>query len=317
MARKGNGNLLIADYPEDIVGFALEAYLTALSFPLQNFTIEPFSKSRERYLGADARLTASIAGFLPFYMQFKRPCAYPSDSRSSIIKDRNALSLTTKPRALFFGLRKKKPEHSDYQHNILFRLRSRLHRLEIGEATYVCPLFLDRSAYRPQLHSAALARRLAFHGAPWGIQDLIVYTAAGKVPLRYVPILSEHIAIPPHALVTEAEHFYSFTEDGNEVCFHSPQSIPDGPVSLQQYLARLYERIAEKQEALVKPAQSLDVLRKFVNADSRQSEFEAMQIPGNILEGDDGMAAWFSFGNFLRNEYSIEQYAFVKWNVEQ
>lgn len=52
---KKNGLRIDANYTEDVVGFALESFLTLLGFPRQRFTIEPFSRAEERWLGADAR----------------------------------------------------------------------------------------------------------------------------------------------------------------------------------------------------------------------------------------------------------------------
>jgi hypothetical protein len=77
MAKRNKNSLrLDADYTEDVVGFALESFLTLLSFPRHRFSIEPFSRAKERWLGADARLFSHrITGFRPFYMQFKRPSA--------------------------------------------------------------------------------------------------------------------------------------------------------------------------------------------------------------------------------------------------
>jgi hypothetical protein len=138
------GLLKRPDYTEELVGFAIEAFLAVASFPRYRFSIEPFSKLKERQYGADGCLTDKIQHFKPFYMQFKRPYAYPQRSRSHVIKDRARLELTTSPISLFFELRKKKPNHTEYQHNILFKLREDLKSRNEGDAAYVCPLFLDR-----------------------------------------------------------------------------------------------------------------------------------------------------------------------------
>ncbi|WDL98475.1 hypothetical protein [Alicyclobacillus sp. ALC3] len=81
-----------ADFSEDTVGFALESFLAVLSFPMYRFSIEHFTRSKERWLGADARLYSHVKSFKPFYMQFKKPSAYPDISTSKIIKDRKNLS---------------------------------------------------------------------------------------------------------------------------------------------------------------------------------------------------------------------------------
>jgi hypothetical protein len=147
-----NSYRLDADYTEDTVGFAIESFLTLISFPIQRFSVEPFSKVRERNLGADVRLRGRISGFRPFYMQFKRPSAYPDYSTSKIIVDRKKLKLTASPNSLYFSLREKQPSQTDYQQNVLLRLRNHLLNRKLGDAAYVCPLFLDRSSYRFHLH---------------------------------------------------------------------------------------------------------------------------------------------------------------------
>lgn len=57
---------LDANFTEDTVGFALESFLSILSFPTLRFSIEPFSRAREHWLGADARLLGRVSGFRPF-----------------------------------------------------------------------------------------------------------------------------------------------------------------------------------------------------------------------------------------------------------
>src|SRR3546814_10714838 len=85
-------------------------------------------------------------------MQFKRPAAYPDFSTSKIVTDRRKAGLTSTPHALYFPLRQKRETHQDFQHNVLLRLRQRLLNHGLGDAVYVCPLFLDRSAYRLNMH---------------------------------------------------------------------------------------------------------------------------------------------------------------------
>ena len=100
MATKKSGSLLLSpNYTEDTVGFALESFLSLLSFPRRKFSIEPFSRGNERWLGADARLEGRVKSFKPFYMQFKRPFAYPDHSKAKIVKDRLALKLDASPHA--------------------------------------------------------------------------------------------------------------------------------------------------------------------------------------------------------------------------
>ena len=84
-----------ANFTEEAVGLVLESYLTILGFPFSGYSIEPFSTSKERWVGADAILRRGIKGITPFYMQFKRPEAYPCESRAKIVADRKSLGLET------------------------------------------------------------------------------------------------------------------------------------------------------------------------------------------------------------------------------
>ena len=314
MATKKTGSLLLTpNYTEDTVGFALESFLSLLSFPRRKFSIEPFSRGNERWLGADARLEGRVKSFKPFYMQFKRPFAYPDHSKAKIVKDRLALKLDASPHALFFDLHPKKPHHADFQHNVLFRLRRRLLKLGIGDAAYVCPLFLDRSAYRSNLHFAGLrmwSRFWMMH--PWDMEDLLLHTGPGGVAVNFssVPVLREHITIPPHAQVTDASHSYSFTEAGDQVCFHSPTSLPDSQSSLTDFLSRVAGN-AERQEGFIYADGAAEVLNSLISA-SREEE-QSLGVPFQGGDGD-GIARWQEFGRVLRTGFGIEQYAFVNWN---
>jgi len=114
-----------------------------------HFSLELFSKKKERILGADERLSlSSIKAFKPLYMQFNRPVGYFAwdkngrpNYRSKIIRERVSLGLVTDPKVLAFRLRDKRPQHRDLQHNVLFRLRQLLNQFKISDAVYVCPFF--------------------------------------------------------------------------------------------------------------------------------------------------------------------------------
>lgn len=227
-----NSYRLDSDYTEELVGFAIEAFLTLVSFPFSQFSIEPLSKAKERLLGADVRLRGRVKNFRPFYMQFKRPSAYPDYSTSKIITGRKNRNLAISPTSLYFPLREKAANHTDYQQNVLFRLRNHLKNRNLGDAAYVCPLFLSRSSYRLHLHWAGLSRWPRFwRHHPWELEDVLLDNGKGTIRFDRVPVLAEHVTIPPHDKVTSAKHNYSFTESGKDVCFHSPQSLPDGSVA--------------------------------------------------------------------------------------
>ncbi|MCQ9186284.1 hypothetical protein KMT30_46085 [Streptomyces sp. IBSBF 2953] len=294
------------NYIEDAVSIAIGSQLSLLSFPFLRYSIVPISRGRERWLGADAKLISGKR-FLPFYMQFKRPFAHTVPSRAQIIKDRNKLSpkLSTAPRTLFFSLQDKLKHHKDFQHNVLYRLRKKLRAQNRGDAAYVCPLFLDRQTYFLHSHMAGILR-WAQHwpSRPYDRQDLDITNASGSTfSLPDIPILSQHISIPPHELVTTAAHKYSFTESGDEVCFHSPKHLPEGSFLFHQWLG-----------GLISSASSEDRLTAFGDSRRDLEELVSVALGENLQEfklPKDPSLAWFAWGEHLNRQYAIEQYAVV------
>jgi len=310
MTRKGLR--IDANYVEDVVAIEIAAFLARVSFPDLRFSIEPMSRAHERWFGADARLSDSMAGFLPFYMQFKRPSAYPDTSASRIIRDRTNFKptpLQTSPRVLFFSLRNKKPEHHEYQHNVLYHLRQRLRSRQLGDAAYVCPLFLDRQAYIQHFHTVALIQALRLRPHHVLITSPItVFSGISSKILDDVPLLREHSCIPPHALVTSAKHSYSFTESGDHVCFHSPKSLPEGSMALGRWLARMTGQ--GTQQHMVSGDEAREALYYLIKGESDE---ELLTHPREVFEERDPIAAWMMWGEHLLREHSIEQYALVQW----
>jgi len=304
------GHRIDANYTEEVVGFALESFLTQISFPRQRFSIEPFSKAEERRFGADARLDGNIRGFRPFYMQFKRPAAYPDYSRSKIITDRVRLDLETQQRILYFPLREKKASHPDYQHNVLYKLRQHLLTNKTGDAAYVCPLFVDRSAYRLNLHLSGLRRWPFFwREIPWELEDILLHDRNGPIHFDRIPVLAEHITVPPHDLVTSAKHRYSFTENGTDLCFHSPKALPDGSSNLAKFLSRVSDAFLRRGQKITHDRAS-SVLADLIQAVYGDQKFDETSIHVDKL---DPIGQWLVWGDHLRTEYAIEQYAFVSW----
>ena len=305
-------NRIDPDYTEELVGFVIESFLTSLSFPRRRFTLEPFSKHEERSTGADARLTSRVKAFQPFYMQFKRPFAYPDFSNPKIIKDRKKLKLTTMPRALYFQLRDKRPTHADYQHNILFNLRERLKIENLGDAAYICPLFMKRDAYRLNIYLAGLSRWPRFWiRTPWDYEERLLHSESSD-PIDFrIPIFAEHIAIPPHATVSSAKHSYSFTESGSELCFHSPLNLPERSDTLVSFLKGVQRKFLEG-EANVTMETANQVLNKIIG----EGDDENLRDVGEFTGDGNPILNWLAWGDFLRRTYDIHQYAFVKWNEE-
>jgi hypothetical protein len=305
-----SGLRIDANFTEDTVGFALESFLSILSFPTLRFSIEPFSRGRERWLGADARLLGEINGFRPFYMQFKRPTAYPDYSSAKIVVERKKLHLPVMPRSLFFELRAKQPQHSNFQHNIMYRLRNRLHSRNLGDATYVRPLFLDRSAYRFHMHLAGLRRWPSFRRHyPWELEDILLQHGGGMIKFDRIPVLAEHISIPPHQEVIDAKHSYSFTELGGDLCFHSPEALPEGASSLAAFLNSVANGFPN-DDRKIRPERAAEELRLLIGSDSEQ---EFLPDAAALLRNDDPISSWMEFGYMLNRTYGIEQFALINW----
>jgi hypothetical protein len=307
---KSAGLRLDSDFTEDIVGFAIESFLSVLSFPRYRFSIEPFSRGKERWLGADARLLAQLKGFRPFYMQFKRPSGYPDYSTAAVVKERKNLRLAVTPRSLYFSLREKQATHHDYQHNVLLRLRKRLLARGLGDATYVCPLFLDRAAYRLHVHAAGLRGRLAFwRREPWRLEDLSIVSGSSGIRFDRVPLLAEHISIPAHEVVANAKHSYSFTESGTDLCFHSPVALPDGAASLGSFLTGVSTGIANG-DSLITPERAARALEDLIAGGPNS---EPVPEGRQYLKMDDPISGWLSWGDLLKRDYGIEQFAVMSW----
>ena len=310
MAKTNKNSLrLDADFTEDTVGLALESFLTLLSFPRFNFSIEPFSRGRERWLGADARLNGKLKSFKPFYMQFKRPSGYPDTSTAKIITDRKSLQLPVTPRTLYFGLREKQPSHRDYQHNILLRLRERLVKRRLGDSAYICPLFLDRSAYRFHVHLAGLSMWPQWwRHDPWELERILI-NGVGSVNFNAIPVLREHVSIPPHVKVTSAKHSYSFSEQGTDLCFHSPTALPEGTTSLAKFLGGVVGRL-DSDEGFISNESAGQYLHAYFG--QRETGEESL-LPMNFPVENAGIESWLHWGDHLKTEHQIEQFALVRW----
>jgi len=244
-------------------------------------------------------------------MQFKRPAAYPDFSSAGIIKDRKILRLQASPHALYFDLRKKQAHHRDFQHNVLLRLRRRLFDRRLGDAAYVCPLFLERSAYRFHLHWSGLSLWPRFwRHHPWELEEVLLNNGGNTLRFDSIPVFAEHITVPPHDTVTSAKHRYSFTEAGTELCFHSPKALPNGATNLAAFLMAASEGFLDGGEK-IRPQQANEELRQLIDA---ANAGQPDSFPGAFeTSSDDSIGNWLEWGDYLHLEYGIDQYALVRW----
>ena len=307
---------VIADYPEEAVGMMIDSFLTGATWPRQRVSVELFSKTLEHQLGADARLVGHIAGFKPFYMQFKRPLGYFSDSTSKLVRDRKHRSppLRTEPVTMYFGLRDKAPTHSEYQHNILHALRESCQPAG-SDAAYVCPLFFRRDVYRTHIHLASMRewrRGSWLFGLPWRTGPVSVADGATSINFTGVPLLREHVTIPPHRQVTSSNHSYSFADSGDEVCFHSPEEVREGPITLDKWLTRIADGVFSG-ESMIPREMAAEELGRFVERVLSQTP---LSVRLDTSREAQGILSWMELGYSLEQEYGIRQYAFVHWSDE-
>ena len=242
--------------------------------------------------------------------------SHSHNSRSRIVRDRQRLGLEVYSRVLAFRLRRKGRNQREYQHNVLYRLRRNLRQLGLGDAAYVCPLFIDRRAYLLSMHWAGLRRwpyywlRCWWGVPPWEIREILIEEVQrhnSLAPLiTRIPGLDEHIVIPPHTRVQDAKHAYSFTEDGTEICFHSPEALVEAGQRLSMWLAQLSTGIVDPSSEFgyISAESAGAVLREVVSGLSGVEDFVVEE--GNVSD-------WFTWGSILEEKYRILQFAFVIW----
>lgn len=299
-------NLIIPDFTEDIVGFMIQSMLTIIRFPRAPFALVPLSKKDEVIFGADAR----IDSISPIYIQFKRSFAYPDSSSSSIIKDRKMLKANCSPRTLFFELRDKQLKHADYQHNVLFDLKTTLEKTGKGKAFYTAPLFTNRTAYLLAVHMSSLLSWRPWHwfmDEPFYERTQNILTTTGSIRFQNIPILKEHIVIPPHAKVTTHKHKYSYLETGNEVCFHDPTNLDNAATlgqTIYDFLKFQDGQPTTEMTNLIESESLLENLKNGLLGETQDRQSKSI------------MNRWVEFGEVLRTNFDIYQFMLLKLKNE-
>lgn len=289
-----------ANFTEETVSVVLQMFLSVAFFPWLPPAITLFSANRERILGVDGRIGSRMASFRPFYMQFKRPSLYSSRGTSEVMQYRNSNGFLIEPSVLYFRLRARRQNQHDSQHNILVRLGDRLRNRGLGDAAYVCPLFMDQQEYMMHIQVSALLFRRWLGPEPWFPDDVEVNDAQTLSSyFLNVPVFPAHVSIPAHRRVQDQNHSYSFTNRGEGILFHSPERVEDGDL-LSQWLSKLAKQAKEKDVVVDRKNSAL--LLKELSADI-----------GFKLQTSDWISSWLSFGSFLSEQYGIHQYAFINW----
>ena len=176
----------------------------------------------EQLTGADKNLNMVI----PIYMQFKvsqglKPLNSPLkipffnlDPLQRIRRFRKDLELSDNP-SLYFKLRDMANGATEFQHNILMKLNSSGNSLGF----YVSPLTLKKKEYSELLYASS--DRFLYY--PFIDRTTAVYQRGWMSYLGLVPFLRGHISIMPHEKVQTSNHYYSFSQTGSEIGWHSPQ----------------------------------------------------------------------------------------------
>ncbi|BCX42188.1 hypothetical protein I5U29_05855 [Stenotrophomonas maltophilia] len=306
-----------ANYTEELVMALVTTQLTIMSFPIFNVQIVPFSSNFENLFGADAKIPGS-AKIAPFYMQFKRPNR--SKPGGDISSDRAALGLHCTTGSLNFGLREKAkrkgsakvPVHK-LQHNVLYRMRARLLKRGIGDAAYVCSLFLSSKEYVAHTHlHGLLGWPFYWFNGPYSNRAVVIHGTATP-SFSAIPWLEGHVSIPPHDTVASASHSYSFDPTGGEVCFHSPRLLDGERRTLPAWIANLAESIQfDRAPAIGRSDELLAELRDIVGLRAEPSGDRDREGLEEQPERDlDYIAEWMAFGDQLEEHFGISQFAFI------
>lgn len=303
-----------ANYTEELVMALVTTQLTIMSFPVFDMQIVPFSSNFENLFGADAKIPGS-AKIAPFYMQFKRPTRSTPTGKISL--DRASLGLGCTTGSLHFNLRKKAnpsvPVHK-LQHNVLYRMRARLLGRGIGDAAYVCSLFLSSKEYVAHTHlHGLLGWPFYWLNGPYSNQNVVIH---GSAPATFpgIPWLEGHVSIPPHDTVASASHSYSFDPTGGEVCFHSPRLLDGQRRTLPGWIANLAESTQfDRAPAISRSDELLAELRDVVGL---LVEPRGDRDPTDLIEAPrrerDHATEWMAFGDQLEEHFGISQFAFIR-----
>jgi len=195
---------------------------------------------------------------------------------------------------LYFKLRAKAKTAVDFQHNILMKLANRGN----SHAFYVAPLTLEKRSYEELMFNSS-SRFLdypfqfpiitAIHQERW-----ISY-------FGFVPILRGNISITPHEMVSTDQHYYSFSPNGTDIAWHSPQIIGNGIYRLSDRMNVIFSQAFNygpnswvKLDDYLPPLLKDDAFN-FFKPDNESSEIENLS----------------NFGRALYNKYEIRQFLFL------
>ncbi len=252
----------------------------------------------EPITGADKQFDAGCT----IYMQFKKSTGLHSSltvpisksvhrSRMEDIREYRALNRLEEDPSLFFQLRKKAKKAHHLQHNVLLT-----HEVKgYSRAFYVAPLELDKSKYYETLFN----NDFRFHGNPIWFRP---HTAIReRFMVRYLncsPFLREHVAITPHERVQDHNHFYSYSQTGTDICWHSPQLVADGPSRLSDVISSIVDNAISTVEG------SLTNLNELLESTLNISR----EVGLDLRRSSDPLETIKEYGKLVADKYRIRQF---------
>lgn len=176
----------------------------------------------EQETGSDALLNIGNA-ILPMYIQFKVSEGIMTNGKKvpkafKVIKNiadfRQSESLTDDP-ILYFKLRDLAKNATDYQHNVLLK-----HNGNRSLSFYLAPLTLRRDNFYDSLVSN--------HDFIYWHYWREIHGLTLRHMINLTPGFKSCVTITPHSTVESADHYYSYSMTGSDICFHSPEIIQRG-----------------------------------------------------------------------------------------
>jgi len=267
--------------------------------------LTPIWSKRFRLISVDEQTTGAdklFNRFLPIYLQFKvshglNPTAailprVLNKPLARIIGYRNSNNLSGNP-VLYFQLRKKANTAIDFQHNILHKMN--LPPMQYG--LYVAPLTLDMQEYEKLLDRAWYFRFYPIDPFIHRQMEIHDTTLQKKLVLGSNPFLRNHIAIPPHEIVTTHEHHYSFSKSGGDVAWHSGELLNDD-FRLSTQLARIFNSFYYNRDLGLPLDQFVRYIRDF-----RFDRYRRIDDDSESL--NDPYLLVSRFGKLLKTEFNI------------
>jgi hypothetical protein len=253
--------------------------------------ISPIGLSPFRFIDVSEELTGADAQFdsvFPLYLQFKKSnglqpiSKVPASNRlnRSKLEDirifRDNLGLDDDP-TLYFELRRKANNAVDFQHNILLEYAN----TGYSQAFYIAPLTLNKQIYSDLLFDSATR----FRSSPFSYDYIAIHQRNWVSYLGFVPFLKENISIIPHERVSTHEHYYSFSQNGTDIAWHSPTFLKKTPSRLSDELKKI---LKEKDgfstlERLAENIKGTTIMQNLNISTLDMRPLEIIKIHGDLL----------------------------------